>query len=389
MKRFYQMFLLSLLICSGCKETDESIMVDTLLLSSNRFAVASNGGSTIVAITSSSEWKATAEATWITCTSDSNYLTIKVEPNVEEAIRTAEIAVATSTMSENIIVKQEGMHSGASFELVYDESHCTMDSEGAEFTVTVIADVDWKAEADNSWFTVEVNKEASRFSVKAPQNAGDERQHTTLTVSAGYVTQQIELSQQTRSENVFYALEGVWNWNAPSWYYGNEILGEGVNASCRLETYVYNQQYKLLDLFLTGSGLYVTYDPQTGGFTIPLGWSVGYSDAYIFYICGVDIESRGLSFEGALTFVPESGKLVVKSDVSDKFPYVGIVGYNGQNYTLFNNICYALIDGSVLERSDSQSSVVQHAEYGQIISGEAMNHARKRGYATFEINRNL
>jgi len=192
------------------------------------------------------------------------------------------------------------------------------------------------------------------------------------------------LTQQTRSENGFYALEGSWNWSAPAWFYGNEILGGGINTSCRLEAYIYNQQYKLWDLFLNGIGLYVTYSPETGEVTIPLGWSVGYNDSYMFYLCGVDVNSRNLTFEGALTLVPDAGKLLVKSSVSDQYPYVGIVGYNGQVYTLFNNLCYAVIEGSVLEKNADQRSV-SAIEYEQIIPATGSNNSRKRGNATFEI----
>lgn len=384
MKCFYPMLLFSLLICIGCKETEESIMVDTLLLSSNRVAMASNGGRTTIAITSSSQWKATTTAEWIECIPDENCLIIKAGPNVEDSVRAAEIFVATSTVSETIQVKQEGWDIESSLKLFYDEEGCLLDSEGDEFTVTVMAGMDWEVVADNVWFTVDKQKESNRFTVTVPRNEGSQQQRTVLTVTAGYATRQIELTQQTRSENGFYALEGSWNWSAPAWFYGNEILGGGINTSCRLEAYIYNQQYKLWDLFLNGIGLYVTYSPETGEVTIPLGWSVGYNDSYMFYLCGVDVNSRNLTFEGALTLVPDAGKLLVKSSVSDQYPYVGIVGYNGQVYTLFNNLCYAVIEGSVLEKNADQRSV-SAIEYEQIIPATGSNNSRKRGNATFEI----
>ncbi len=309
---------------------------------------------------------------------------IKSGPNVEDSVRAAEIFVATSTVSETIQVKQEGWDIESSLKLFYDEEGCLLDSEGDEFTVTVMADMDWEVVADNVWFTVDKQKEANRFTVAVPQNEGSQQQRTVLTVTAGYATRQIELTQQTRSENGFYALEGSWNWSAPAWFYGNEILGGGINTSCRLEAYIYNQQYKLWDLFLNGIGLYVTYSPETGEVTIPLGWSVGYNDSYMFYLCGVDVNSRNLTFEGALTLVPDAGKLLVKSSVSDQYPYVGIVGYNGQVYTLFNNLCYAVIEGSVLEKNADQRSV-SAIEYEQIIPATGSNNSRKRGNATFEI----
>lgn len=392
MKCFYSMLWLSLLFCIGCKETEESILVDALLLSNNRIAVDSYGGSTTIAITSSSKWKATTAAEWIECIPDSSHLVIRVKPNAEDSIRSAEILVATSTISEVIEVKQEGMNSGTSFRLFYDESKCVMDSEGDEFTVTVMADTDWEVTVDNVWFTIDRREEANRFTVTVPQNQGTEQQRAILTVTAGYVTRRIELIQQTRSENGFYALEGLWNWNASAWFYGNEILGNGVNASCRLEAYVYNQQYKLWDLFLNGIGMFVTYNPETAEVTLPLGWAVGSNTSYVFYLCGVNIDTKNLTFEGALTLIPDAGKLTVKSSVSDMYPYVGIVGYNGQTYTLFNNLCYVLTEGSVLEKAAEQSAVsaVAKANYEKIIPGIQGNNVRKRGYATFEMpgNRN-
>ena len=370
---------------SACDDTEKEKPVDALFVSQIRVALSVDGGRETIAVNASAAWSAEPSADWIVLSVAENTITIVAESNPGEEIRTAEVIVATTTCREVVTVTQEGIEAGSSMKLYYDPAKCVMDSEGAEFTATIIASGDWEAWVDNDWFVLDVDRRAGLIRVSVPVNEDASYRVARLSVSSGGSTRLIGLSQQPRSENPYFQLTGTWNMGASLWIYNNKYLQGGSYLSCRFVADKYNSTYEMWDLGLKGSGMYVAYQPDEGIVNAPLGTYVGASSSYMYYLCAFALteDSVLLSFEGALLFEPTVNGMQMSCSLGEDYPFFGIVGYNGMNYVLFSNIYYALCEGVTLTPATGDTAVSAFSAETDIESGFS-DASRKRGHLRLE-----
>lgn len=283
-------YTLALIAIVGC---DSSKDQSALLRFSTYGAVFDADGGTrsieVVAYPKQERWSVIQNDhdDWFSYAIDGNKVVITAEPNPHKEARNAELQVISSQKHFSPYTLQVMQESAGELQFTTSATQTHhFDSAGGTYTFNVITNHEWSITTDASWLTLEQDIEGRKASIRAEENISNEALSGTVSIVVGGEqgeTFNIEVTQGTRAENPYYSLCGKWEITASKWYYSPNgslnSLDYAPNASqyyliFDIEEDVYGESLMMRNFLYPGTALKVRYNEQSGGFTIPFGWTV-------------------------------------------------------------------------------------------------------------------
>ena len=358
MRKLLVMLALPLLVLSACSETTKEEIADVLIISQDNVAFPMEGGTATISVACPSQWhSAVSDPSWITATDNDGNVSITVKANTTADSRKGTVTLESAGGTKEIKVSQSWVGGTLSLAINGPES-MELDSEGEGFTFSVEANTGWKATTDASWLTLEVI--GSVVNVDASANDGEHRE-ATITVSASTAdkteSKTIKVSQISRGENAYYNMLGYYGLYAERWYYNSNTLEyPGTGTHCTVEQKEYGKSFIIKDLFVDGTEVGATYDPETKRMVIVLGGLclsvAGQSATRYYYMVQTNMTARnftsGVIYGTIGTGYSDESKTdrpaIRLSGFDASYGSLGLIGRDvpGSNgYAMFSDVYYA------------------------------------------------
>lgn len=302
------------LLLTGCNKVDETVIYQ-LSLSETSAVFDMNGGASTISVNPFPEnevWDAeyVDVQDWFTFTKSGSDLNVHASSNHSTDPRSGRIRLFSPTdrfEPYEVSVLQEAAQPLSFSTTAADHA---FDSEGGEFTFTVVSNYDWSVTSDSQWLSVDVDKEAGKVKVSACANASEESLSAVLTVSAAEgslkKTVQYTVTQGTRAENPYFRLLGQWEITAAKWYYSPNGSLNNLDYNPNQEEYYlifdleegeYGKTFIMKDFLYPGTSLEVRYDKESGNIVIPFGWTVLSYDVFLYITLVGDTSFSYASYE--------------------------------------------------------------------------------------------
>lgn len=302
------------LLLTGCNKVDETVIYQ-LSLSETSAVFDMNGGASTISVNPFPEnevWDAeyVDVQDWFTFTKSGSDLNVHASSNHSTDPRSGRIRLFSPTdrfEPYEVSVLQEAAQPLSFSTTAADHA---FDSEGGEFTFTVVSNYDWSVTSDSQWLSVDVDKEAGKVKVSACANASEESLSAVLTVSAAEgslkKTVQYTVTQGTRAENPYFRLLGQWEITAAKWYYSPNGSLNNLDYNPNQEEYYlifdleegeYGKTFIMKDFLYPGTSLEVRYDKESGNIVIPFGWTVLSYDVFLYITLVGDASFSYASYE--------------------------------------------------------------------------------------------
>lgn len=295
---FYVMIVCLASMLNGCKEAEPTIFYQ-LSLSENGVAFDMEGGSKSIQVNpfpDSEHWEAVyaVQENWFSFSKDDNSLIVTADPNYAVEPRTGSIVIVSPDGNFDPVQVCVMQEAAEPLEYTTTVSDHQFDSEGGEVFFTVSSNYDWSLEYDADWLTVYHYVELDQIRIECIQNESEERRSAILTFYFGAdldEVYEVEITQETRSENRYLNLLGQWEITAAKWYYSpNGSLNSLEYNPNQLEYYLvfsleqgeYGKTYMMRDFLYPGTSLEVRYDKESGNIVIPFGWTVYSYDVFLY-----------------------------------------------------------------------------------------------------------
>ena len=302
------------LLLTGCNKVDETVICQ-LSLSETSAVFDMNGGVSTISVNPFPEnevWDAeyVDVQDWFTFTKSGSDLNVHASSNHSTDPRSGRIRLFSPTdrfEPYEVSVLQEAAQPLSFSTTASDHA---FDSEGGEFTFTVVSNYDWSVTSDSQWLSVDVDKEAGKVKVSARANASEESLSAVLTVSVAEgslkKTVQYTVTQGTRAENPYFRLLGQWEITAAKWYYSPNGSLNNLDYNPNqtdyylifdLEEGEYGKTFIMKDFLYPGTSLEVRYDKESGNIVIPFGWTVLSYDVFLYITLVGDTSFSYASYE--------------------------------------------------------------------------------------------
>ncbi|MBQ3247494.1 MAG: BACON domain-containing protein [Alistipes sp.] len=346
MKLFMQLSLrmcccLSLLMflggCNGAEGEDAM-----LRLSAVGVAVGAEGDTKEISVATypkGEDWDVSQneDQTWFSCRKSDNKLIVTVAPNYSNTERIGELmlfspkdhfpAVFLNVWQEAAEVQRHATSAAERYDF---------DSEGGVYSFSIFTDAEWSISTEAAWLTLEKDLVAGKASIIAEANTTDNTLSGTVTVTigAGESAESLEIpvTQGTRADNPYYKLCGKWEITASKWYYSPNgslnSLDYAPNASqyyliFDIEEGVYGESLVMRNFLYPGTKLEVRYDAESGGFTIPFGWTVLSYNVFFYVTMVSSSQFSYASIEVPVIPSVEHTALTPKMPSVSGFNYIG------------------------------------------------------------------
>jgi len=156
---------LALGILSGCQKSKEEDK-DYLTVNPAALNFKAEGDRSSVSVKSSTDWTFQSDAQWITVQKSASGRTLSVEvaPNPLEEVRTGTVTLTGLTgITASVTVRQTGINPA----LEVDRKSVALSAEAGSETVVVTSNIEWKAEKQSDWLTVDVDQDNLILTAKA------------------------------------------------------------------------------------------------------------------------------------------------------------------------------------------------------------------------------
>ena len=337
-KRLGALFaLLCVVLFAGCSQPEQQ-MAYQLQLSTTGLGFGAEGGSGLIEVTPHPEtikWdiESSKLASWAEVEVVKGVISVTVEANSDISSRhTSFIIVSPQNLFGNIeITLSQEAALTATLKVDAPESYA-FDSAGASYTFGVRSNTEWTIEADAEWLTVNAEHEAQRATISVEANDSEEERKATVRIVAGNKAYIIAITQGTHANNPYYRLLGNWEITASKWFYSPNgslnSLDYAPNPSdyyliFKLEEVEYGKSLVMSDFLYPGTKLEVRYNPETGGFVIPFGWTVLSYDVFFYVTLLNSTQFSYASLEVDATPNDECTALTLDMPTVDGFNYVG------------------------------------------------------------------
>lgn len=358
MRKLLVLLALPLLVLSACSETTKEEIADLLIISQDNVAFPMEGGQATISVACPSQWSSTvSDPSWITATDGDGNVSITVKANTTSDSRKGAVTLESAGGTKEIKVSQSWTGGTLSLTINGPES-MELDSEGEGFAFSVESNTDWKATTDASWLTLKVN--GAVVNVDASANTGEHRE-ATITVSASSAdkteNKTIKVSQISRGENAYYNMLGYYGLYAERWYYNSNTLEyPGTGTHCTVEQKEYGKSFIIKDLFVDGTEVGATYDPETKRMVIVLGGLclsvANQSTTRYYYMIQTNMTARnftsGVIYGTVGTGYSDESKAdrpaIRLSGFDPAYGSLGLIGRDvpGSNgYAMFSDVYYA------------------------------------------------
>lgn len=195
----YDVRKVQLIFCNDTYSVGDTLLVeqasaDGLLVQEKDINVEADGGRIVLNIDHNVNYDIAVSDNWIkqvnTRALVRDRLSFDVASNTSTASRTGSITVSGSGITRTVAVIQ----AGAGLLLTVDKNDLSFDASGGEKTINVSHNVDFTAEASDSWLKVYVKVDV--IYVTAEQNASTTSRAGSVTVSGGGITRTVAVKQQ-------------------------------------------------------------------------------------------------------------------------------------------------------------------------------------------------
>lgn len=192
---------------------------DNIAIDKTAYEATPAGGTDAVKVTTNNNWTATVSegASWVTVAPASGEAgeataTVTVDPYEGAEDRTAKVTFAAGDAKMDYTVTQKGVS------VVLSQSSWSVESAGAEATVTVTANAAWTAASSAEWVTVEPASGAAGetvVTVTAEKNLVEEARNATVTftanenVKAEYAVSQAAMAPVVLKDQYAYTAAGA------------------------------------------------------------------------------------------------------------------------------------------------------------------------------------
>ena len=220
MKRLFYMMLIciSVIVLWGCTENgteDEPTPPISYLEFSEETDISpefeADGGTSLVEFTSSHDWTASANQSWITLsrksgTPQKTYFNITVSKNSSTSKRTGTVTITADNKSYKINVSQQGAEK-AVFEFSSDtDTTPEFEAKGGTSKVSFTTSHDWTANANQSWISLSRKSGTtsnSNFTITVSENTSTSQRSGTVTITSNSKSYKVSISQKGKEETVF------------------------------------------------------------------------------------------------------------------------------------------------------------------------------------------
>lgn len=379
-----------LLAAGGCDDKNSEEVMDVIVLSRSSVAFAETGGTTTVSVASPSDWRVSCPDGWVTLTQEKNLLTIAVNDNTTDELRTSKITVETAADKQEIAVRQAFSQQTVLLSTTASEE-ISLDSEGESALFTVVTNGEWNVTSSADWVSVTCDPVTGTVRVEAPRNTDAHRTATlTLRSTRGSASKSCEVtvSQISREENTYYQMLGYYGLHAQNWYYASQPIGvSGTGTFCTIEEKEYRKSFYIKDLFIKGTVIEAAYDKETQTMSIELGSKsclnreVSSTVTRFHYLRFLDMTANGFHTgmltgklgEGYNDDADQTRKAILLSGFESPYTSLGIIALQSQQWISFSDVYYAngtmyLVDWDLPANAAAQTSV-EKATAGIVPSG--------------------
>lgn len=379
-----------LLAAGGCDDKNSEEVMDVIVLSRSSVAFAEKGGTTTVSVASPSDWRVSCPDSWVTLTQEKDLLTIAVNDNSTDELRTSKITVETAADKQEIAVRQAFSQQTVLLSTTASEE-ISLDSEGESALFTVVTNGAWNVTSSADWVSVVCDPVSGTVRVEAPRNTDAHRTATlTLRSTRGSATKSCEVtvSQISREENAYYQMLGYYGLYAQNWYYASQPIGvSGTGTFCTIEEKEYRKSFYIKDLFIKGTVMEAAYDKETQTMSIELGSKscltreVSSTITRFHYLRFLDMTANGFRTgmvtgtlgEGYNDDADQTRKAILLSGFESPYGTLGIIALQSQQWISFSDVYYAsgtmyLVDWDLPTAAAAQTGV-EKAAAGIVPSG--------------------
>lgn len=381
---FTLLTVLFILAASSCDDKTKEEVADVIVLSRSSVAFAESGGTTAVSVATPSEWKVSCPDSWVTLTPEEGLLTISVNGNATDDVRSSKITVQTDSDKQEIAVSQAFSRETVLLSTTVSDE-ISLDSEGESVLFTVETNGQWGVSSDADWVSVTSDPVSGTVRIEAPRNP-DAHRNATLTIRStrGSATESCEVavSQISREENPYYQMLGYYGLYAENWYYGRQPVGvDGTGTFCTVEEKEYRKSFNIKDLFLKGTVVEAKYDKNTHTMSIELGSTpcfireISSTVIRYHYLRYINMQGSGLRSgmltgtlgEGYNDIAEENRKAIRLTGFEEPYTTLGITSLQNQQWSMFGDLYYAtgtmyLVDNDLPASEAASTSVTRAAE---------------------------
>ncbi len=220
MKRLFYMMLICIpvIVLWGCTENgteDEPTPPISYLEFSEETDISpefeADGGTSLVEFTSSHDWTASANQSWITLsrksgTPQKTYFNITVSKNSSTSKRTGTITITADNKSYKINVSQQGAEKVV-FEFSSDtDTAPEFEAEGGTSKVSFTTSHDWTASASQSWISLSRKSgtpSTANFTITVDENTTTSERTGVVTITSNGKSYKVNVSQSGKNEDIF------------------------------------------------------------------------------------------------------------------------------------------------------------------------------------------
>ena len=331
--------ILSVLMLVACSEP-EPITVYGVTLSSHGVVFDAEGGEKSITVTpfpENEEWQLEkSDSAWATIHAEEGAVRVVATANTTTEPRNHSFVVVSPSgrfEPQEVTISQEAATLSSTTLTTSAQENYEFDSEGGEYTFTVLSEANWSVESDSSWLTIESDKSTGRVTMRAQRNGTASVLEATVTISAeGVEGVEVAVSQQTRENNAYYKLVGRWEITASKWFYSpNGSLNSLDYAPSPADYYLifsieegeYGKSLVMKDFLYPNTHLEVRYDSESGGFVIPFGWTVLSYDVFLYITVVSDRQFSYASLEVSATPSEDGGMITLDMPTVSGFNHVG------------------------------------------------------------------
>ena len=224
MKRLFYMMLIciSVIVLWGCTENgteDEPTPPISYLEFSEETDISpefeADGGTSLVEFTSSHDWTASANQSWITLsrksgTPQKTYFNITVSKNSSTSKRTGTVTITADNKSYKINVSQQGAEKVV-FEFSSDtDTTPEFEAKGGTSKVSFTTSHDWTANANQSWISLSRKSGTtsnSNFTITVSENTSTSQRTGTVTITSNSKSYKVSISQKGKIEDSLNNME--------------------------------------------------------------------------------------------------------------------------------------------------------------------------------------
>jgi hypothetical protein len=349
------------LFMQACTTTEETVVPIRVL--SNGCVFEASGGNSFIAIeTDGMKWdaKLSGESSlWFSIVNEEAGIRVTAPLNNEISEKRAEIIITAGEFSMELpVVQNGGSATTVGLSLIPEVEEMAFNSEGGDFTITVVADVAWSATLSEptDWLKLTADNHANTLRGNALPNEGTTVRKSSIIITAGDNSITLDVAQYTQAEHPYFGMLGEWDLYCDAWFQGQTPVNAGKYTKCTFEPSEVNSAFVMRNLFIEGSILKIYFNPARNTIEIPVGWLVKALPVY-YYIDMIDIRNMFVDRGDLRGDISADRNTIELSGFPEGFGF-GVTADNGESVSLVYDSYYTAGNVTRFERAAGSASTL-------------------------------